>query len=113
MKSIRNFLLAIRHPKLYLAWKKRMSGEKVVDYKRGIGYYLQMCYAYNPIGMQWKTEMASGKIGIYELIDFQQYDDPPDMTKESYWQFIGYEGMPRIKELTFEGYLRYYTNVNI
>lgn len=94
--------LIIRNYKVWKHWKKIKKGIKTKDLKRGCGYYITVgILGYNAIGKVEELEMESGKIGLYELIDYKTYSDPSDMIKESWWHFIGYKSQKGIKECSF------------
>ena len=107
-------LLILQNWKAYKYWKARKKGKKFRDLDRGAGYYLNTDPAYifcggkNPKRQLWETKMQSGKTGIYELIDYENYRDPSDMIKHSWWNFIGYVGVKPIHECSFEEFLSLY-----
>ena len=107
-------LLILQNWKAYKYWKARKKGKKFRDLDRGAGYYLNTDPTYifvsgkSPKGQLWKTKMQSGKTGIYELIDYENYRDPSDMIKHSWWNFIGYENCKPIHECNFEEFLSLY-----
>jgi hypothetical protein len=90
-------------------WKQVKGGKKTYDLKLGAGYYIITgLLGYNPIGQKKELEMKSGKIGIYELIDYKTFWDPKDMIEKSYWHFIGYKNVKPIKECSFNEFLQLY-----
>lgn len=102
-------LLIFRNYRAWKHWRKIKSGIKTRDFKRGCGYYITVgLFNYNPIGKVVELEMKSGKIGLYELLDYQTYSDPNDMVKESNWHFIGYKGEKAIKDCSFSEALSLY-----
>lgn len=104
-----NLLLIFKNWKQYIYWKSKKNGKKFNDLNRGPGYYFQVeSLGYTPIGAKWKTKLENGKIGIFELIDYETFEDPCDMIKDSYFNFIGYEGVKQIHECSFKEYLLLY-----
>ena len=102
-------LLIIRNYKLWKHWRKIKKGVKTRDFKRGCGYYITVgLFGYNPIGEVKELKMESGKIGLYELVDYKTYSDPWDMVKESWWHFIGYKGQKAIKDCSFSEFVSLY-----
>ena len=107
-------LLILQNWKAYKYWKARKKGKKFRDLDRGAGYYLNTDPSYifvsgkSPKGQLWTTKMQSGKTGIYELIDYENYRDPSDMIKHSWWSFIGYENCKAIPECNFKEFLSLY-----
>ncbi len=114
ISAIEQFLLIIKNWKNYKYWKERKKGKKFRDIDRGAGYYINtdptnsFYSGKSPIGQLWETKMGSGKIGIYELIDYENYRDPSDMIKHSWWNFIGYKDCKPIHECRFEEYISLY-----
>ncbi|RBA36124.1 hypothetical protein [Elizabethkingia anophelis] len=104
-------LLILKNWKRYKYLKAKRKGKKLVSYRRGAGYYLDIWMLdFDPSNVIWETKMRSGKVGVYQLIDYETYRDPDDMIKDSSWKFIGYKGMKPISECTFEEYISIYTN---
>jgi hypothetical protein len=90
----------LKYIRLKRSYNKRKKEEYSCDYIMGAGYYDI------PIKNGIKEfEMKSGKIGIYKLLDCDNYHDPSDMIKKSYWQFLGYKGEKLFTEMTFQDYL--------
>jgi hypothetical protein len=116
--TIENFKLIISNRKAYKYWKAKKNGKKFKEFDRGAGYYINSDAGYifvsgnNPIGQIWKSEMVSGKIGIYELIEYENYRDPSDMVKHSWWNMIGYENCKPIHECSFNEFITIYVNKN-
>ncbi len=112
--KMQRILLILKNWKAYRHWKARKKGQKFRDFHRGAGYYLITDPAYffterkSPKGQIWKTEMESGETGIFELIDYENYRDPSDMVKHSWWHFIGYENCKPIHECSFQEFLSLY-----
>ena len=98
----------LKRLKLYNYWKGKCKGKKYYDYKRGCGYYIGASVLESNI--VWETKMASGKTGIYELVDYTTFDDPKDMINYSYWNFLGYKGEKLIMDCTFKEFLKIYRN---
>lgn len=95
--------------RLWLQWRRLRKGIKLVSLNRGPGYYLFLMNVFhNPVGEIQELEMESGKIGLYELLSYERYSDPWDMTKESKWHFIGYKGEKPVKNCTFQEYRSIY-----
>lgn len=111
-------LLIIKNWNAYAYWKERKKGKKFRDLDRGAGYYLSTDPAYvfmsgkSPKGQIWETKMQSGKTGVYELIDYENYKDPYDMIKHSWWSFIGYKNYKPIHECNFKEFLSLYMQHN-
>lgn len=106
-------LIILKNWKRYKYWRKKRKGKKLISYRRGAGYYLDVWMLdFNPSNITWETKMKSGKIGIYQLIDYETYRDPGDMIESSTWNFIGYKGQKPIHECSFEEYISLYTNKN-
>lgn len=102
-------LLIIRNYKLWRYWRSIKKGIKTRDFKRGPGYYITVgLLGHNPIGCIQEFQMASGKIGLYELLDYRLYSDPDDMVKESWWHFLGYLGEKPVKDCSFSQFLSLY-----
>ena len=72
------------------------------------GYYEVVLDDYKIIGLIKEMETKSGKIGLFELLDFQVYSDPFDMVKESQWHFVGYKGQKAIKDCSFREAMQLY-----
>jgi hypothetical protein len=101
--------LIIKNWHIYRYWKKKSKGEKIVDLRRGSGYYIRLAaYDYCPVGQIWEAKMESGKIGIYELIRCEKFFDPHDMIKESFWNLIGYKGVKAMKDCDFKEFITLY-----
>lgn len=108
-KYMKRIILILKNYKYYKRWKRIKAGAKPIDYERGPGYYFTIgLLGYNPKGKIEETKMQSGKVGIYELVDYELYSDPSDMIKKSFWHFIGYKGIKPIKECTFNEFLELY-----
>lgn len=102
-------LLILKNWKGYKYWKSKKNGKKFREFNRGAGYYLTIgLLGHNPIGQKWETKMQSGKVGLYELIDYERYSDPDDMVKNSWWDFLGYKEMKLIRDCSFEEFLSLY-----
>ena len=101
-------LLILKNWKGYKYWKAKKNGKKFNEFSRGAGYYITLGLGHNPIGQLWESQMKSGKVGIYELIDYEAYRDPCDRVKNSCWNFIGYKGVKPIHECNFEEFLSLY-----
>jgi len=102
-------LLILKNWKGYKYWKAKKNGKKFNEFNRGAGYYITLgILGHNPIGQKWEAQMQSGKVGLYELVDYETYRDPYDMVKNSYWNFIGYKGIKPIHECNFEEFLSLY-----
>ncbi|WP_338814082.1 hypothetical protein V9L05_01410 [Bernardetia sp. Wsw4-3y2] len=90
-------------------WQEKTKGIKHKDAERKAGFYLNLHrIGHNPYDTIWNPKMESGETGIYELIEYEKYDDPDDMIKSSYWNAIGYVGKKTMAECTFEEYLDIY-----
>lgn len=98
---MKNIILILSNWKYYRYWCKIKRGVKTIDYVRGCGYYLLV----GSIGQIEEYEMRSGKMGMYELIDYNTFRDPWDMVEKSYWHFLGYKGEKLIKEMDFKEFL--------
>lgn len=97
--------------KSFIHWALVKIGIKLVDYKMGCGYYITGGWFPQKtleIGDLRSMKMQSGRVGIYELLSYENYTDPWDMTKSSEWFFLGYEGDKLIKDCTFKEYLEKY-----
>ena len=95
--------------RLYRIWRRRRKGKVFVDFVRGPGYYFTVgLFGYDPKQHPYEWDLKSGKIGIFQLIDYQQFRDPWDMIKESRWMFLGYKGQKAINDCTFQEYLAIY-----
>lgn len=106
---MQRILLILKNWKGYKYWKAKKNGKKFKECNRGADYYIPTgLLGYNPIGQKWETQMQSGKVGLYELVDYETYSDPYDMIKNSYWNFIGYKGIKPIHECSFEEFLSLY-----
>ena len=102
-------LLVLRNFKRWKHWRKVQKGVKTKDFKRGCGYYITVGFlGYNPIGEIQELKMKSGKIGLYELVDYKTFQDPDDMIDESWWHFIGYKEQKAIKDCSFNEFLALY-----
>lgn len=109
MNKLQNFLLICKHWKAYTYWIKKKKNIKLKEYRLGAGYYVNtFAFAKSPI---YKTlQMQSGKIGIFKLVEYEKYNDPPDMIQESWWDFMGYDNCPPIAECSFQEFLTLYFN---
>lgn len=109
MKKIKYLLLILNNPLLYRYWHGKKKDKKYCDYSRNCGYFFDPYWAFiseNPI--IWKPKMQSGKIGIYELVNFTRYQDPNDMIETSSWNLVGYENCKPIKDCNFKEFLEIY-----
>lgn len=91
---------------MYRIWRKRTTSQKFYDFDRGAGYYLHK-YGYTAKQI-WETEMRSGKIGIFQLVDCRFYSDPDDMVEYAWYQFLGYKGVKPVISCTFEEFMELY-----
>lgn len=55
--------------------------------------------------------MASGEVGILELVDYRLFRDPNDMIEKSWWNFIGYKDHKPIADCRFHEYLALYASL--
>lgn len=108
MKRIDDFLLIIKHFKIWRYWRKVKRGVKTIDQKMGVGYYFMARPGCGSIGLIKEFETNSGRIGLYELIYYETFSDPWDMIKYSLWHLIGYKGQKAIKDCTFRELLEIY-----
>jgi len=89
-----------------------LSGQPIVDWVRGCGYYLEADLWNSFEHLIGKTEahnVRDGKRGIYKLLLVLHYNEPlspQDMVKESHWQLIGYEGHKAFSHMTFKEYYK-------
>jgi hypothetical protein len=97
---MKNWLIIIR---LWLDWRKRVSGRAVIDWRRGPGYYLPgQIFGYRrDIGRIETVDMTSGDRGVFKLLEIDLFVDPSDMIKESRWQLLGYEGQKPFSKMSF------------
>lgn len=104
-------LLILKNREGYNYWKAKKNGRKFRELNRGAGYYLTIgLFGHNPIGQKWEAEMESGKIGLYELVDYDTYRDPKDMVKNSWWNFLGYKESKLIRDCSFEEFISLYAS---
>jgi len=87
---------------LHKEWRKRVAGDIIVDYRRGVGFYFQFWRPQK--GTITTMSMRSGKTMRVKLLDYRMFSDPNDMTEWSMWQYIGYLGEKLYSDMTFEEY---------
>ena len=92
--------------RVWMDWRKRVSGRVVVDWSRGCGYYLpgQFSGYSRDIGRVETHALQSGNHGTYKLLSVDTYSDPSDMIKESRWQLLGYRGQKLFSDMSFREY---------
>jgi len=106
-KIRKNFLLKLTNFSIYKDWKKIKAGKKIINQRKGTGYYLPLGFlGVELIGTKEEWTMQSGKIALVELISYERFDDPSDMVKESFWFQRGYKGEKLFKDMSFEEYLK-------
>jgi hypothetical protein len=98
-----------RHP-LYKEYKSRVIDKRdTCDYERGAGYYLPELSFFCADIMEAHSHdvlpTASGRKGVFKLIQYDTFSDPPDMVKWSKWQFLGYVNRKPVAKMTFEEYI--------
>src|SRR3990167_5341967 len=107
--AVIKWVFILRHWRMYRYWKAKVRGDKVDDWRRGPGYYIVFgLFGHDPYKKIWKTRMESGKVGIYNLARYDTYNDPPDMIRVSWWNFVGYEGFKPIHECGFYEFIDLY-----
>lgn len=101
--------------KNYIAWKKRVVGKEVVDFDRGMGFYINVdlihqslflgANKYNPVGKLSEFEMSDGRIAICKLLNYTTSSNPTDLIEHAYYQIIGYKDAKSFKDMSFLEYL--------
>ena len=93
--------------KQFFYWLKRRRGLKTCDITKGCGYYIpSRTDRDNPYFIRY--ELKSGNVGIFELLKCEYFLDPHDMIKKSAWCFVGYEGLPKVKDCSFKDFIKFY-----
>ena len=46
--------------------------------------------------------MESGRFGLYQLIDYTTYGNPSGMTQSSSWEFIGFYGNKKVRDMSYK-----------
>ncbi|ALA07661.1 hypothetical protein BC01_077 [Bacillus phage BC01] len=100
-------LYKLKNWKKYRIWRDRTTSKKFHDFKRGSGFYLHK-FGYTGKNI-WETEMRSGKVGIFQLVDCRFYSDPDDMVEYAWYQFLGYKGEKPVVSCTFEEFMELYS----
>lgn len=98
--------------KIRKQWLKRTSGEPVVDWVRGFGYYLPSQLtgeaSNEDLGLIQEIPLKSGRTGLYKLLSFNSWTKdllgPIDSIEESRWQLMGYKGEKLFADMSFEEY---------
>ncbi len=93
-------------------WTDRVEKNKTtVDWVCNFpDYYFNADRRKNQKDLVQEFNMASGKVAIYKLIDYELMKDPDDMIKWCKWMFLGYKGLPAVNDCSFEEFLEKYEN---
>jgi hypothetical protein len=104
--NMHELFLKMLNPSLYKRWNDVVSDRPTRDMRKGVGYYLPTgLIGLKNIGREEVWDMASGKRARVRLVDYSLFSDPDDMIKESWWQFLGYEGETPLAKMSFEEFL--------
>lgn len=102
--------------KNYKDWKKRIKEKEVIDFDRGMGFYINVDLIqqgllllgtdkFNPVGKLSEFEMSDGRVAICKLLDYVTSSDPTDLIEHAYYQIMGYKNDKLFKDMSFEEYI--------
>lgn len=93
----------------YQYFVSRKNGYKTVDLKKGCGYYIERgLFPREDVGVIKEFKMKSGVISIFELLEFETFSDPYDMTKSSVWMLLGDKDLKPISECSYFEFIELY-----
>lgn len=86
-----------------IEWRRRKKGEPVVDYVRGVGYYLN--------DKELKRDkheilLHNGKVMMAKLVNYEFSKERKNQVVRAEYQFLGYKGERSFSDLSLFEYLK-------